>query len=782
MNASLRSRISPDLHSILLLTAAVLIFFAPAALVRGVYFLGDANDYFARLAYTTARLKEGQIALWNPYLSLGGTHAGDPAALAWYLPALALFLILPSAVAFNYTVLFHYWLAAVGMYLLARAWRKTRAASVLAGLIYAFSGFAIAHLQHLNILIGLAWLPIIFYCVEGFFQTRRARFIALGCFALAFQILGGHAQIVLYGALALGAYIIVMLVRIGRAGDRKWLTQATVSCTLMVVGAFGLAAIFLVPFLELLGFTPRAGGVSYDFATTFSLEPLRLIAFVYPYFFGGNPGTVEHGAGSLIEMSSYVGLLTLALVPLAFLRPIGRAAIDWRVIFLGVLAVATLLLALGRYTPLYAMAFQLPLLKSVRAPARFLVLDMFSVALLAGFGLDALREARAKRRLLDVLTGLLTLFAAFTLGLYLLSLSRIALPKSLSEADSNPALLAAFIFAAGASVVLLLWSRGIFTERVRLVFTLALVAADLFFFAWNFRWNYVVSPAVYEMPGAIAAKLMKEGDAGRLFYWGSGETKQATFLQEGAIKEYVNLARAGLRQSLPMMFGLLSMQGYGSEPPNFTALNNGIDETGDFGADQPRLIGMYNGGNILTQSQIDSPSLDLILKENGVNLYRNRDALPRALIVGTAKAVDGLPALLQAIQSPGFDPGSMVLVEDKSLERSGSLDPNSNVRIQTDKPEDIVIQTINAKDSFLVLNDSFYPGWRASVDSEPAAIHRANGLVRAVAVPAGSHTVEFVYDPMSVKIGALVSVMTLLVVGGILIFDIYRERKRKSNG
>lgn len=782
MNASLRSRISPDFQSILLLTAAVLIFFAPAALIRGVYFLGDANDYFARLAYSTARLKEGQIALWNPYLSLGGTHAGDPAALAWYLPALVMFLILPSAVAFNYTVLFHYWLAAVGMYLLARAWGQTRAASVLAALVYAFSGFAIAHLQHLNILIGLAWLPIVFYCVEKFFQTRRARFVALGSIALALQILGGHSQIVLYGALALGAYVVVMLVRIGREGDRRWLSRAIVSVALMVVAAFGLAAIFLVPFLELLQFTPRAGGVSYDFATTFSLEPLRLIAFVYPYFFGGNPGTVEHGAGSLIEMSSYVGLLTLALVLLAFLRPGGRATIDWRVIYLGALAVAALLLGLGRYTPLYALAFQLPLLKSVRAPARFLVLDMFSLSLLAGFGLDVLREARAKRRLLDVLIGLLALLAVFALGLYLLSLTRIALPKSLSEADSNPALLAAVIFAAGASVVLFLWSRGIFTERVRLVITLALVAADLFFFAWNFRWNYVVSPAVYEMPGAIAAKLMQEGNAGRLFYWGSGETKQATFLQEGAVKGYVNLARAGLRQSLPMMFGLSSMQGYGSEPPNFTALNNGIDETGEFGADQPRMIGMYDGANILTQSRIESPSLELILNENGVNLYRNRDALPRALMVGTAKAVDGLPALVEEIQAPDFDPALMVLVEDKSLERMARLDPNASAHIQTDNPEEIVIQTNNVQDSYLVLNDSFYPGWQASVDGEPSAIFRANGLVRAVAVPAGSHTVEFVYDPMSVKIGALVSLMTLVVVGGILIFDIYRERKRKSNG
>jgi len=88
------------------------------------------------------------------------------------------------------------------------------------------------------------------------------------------------------------------------------------------------------------------------------------------------------------------------------------------------------------------------------------------------------------------------------------------------------------------------------------------------------------------------------------------------------------------------------------------------------------------------------------------------------------------------------------------------------VRVETNQP------------GWLVLNDTYYPGWRAAVDGQPAEILRANALARAVAVPAGEHRVEFVYDPLSVKIGALVSLVTLCVIAGILVLDSRRAHHR----
>ena len=64
-------------------------------------------------------------------------------------------------------------------------------------------------------------------------------------------------------------------------------------------------------------------------------------------------------------------------------------------------------------------------------------------------------------------------------------------------------------------------------------------------------------------------------------------------------------------------------------------------------------------------------------------------------------------------------------------------------------------------EGYLVLSDPFYPGWRAELDGSPAEILRANYAFRAVAVPAGSHTVTMTFRPASWIAGLAISLATL---------------------
>jgi hypothetical protein len=73
---------------------------------------------------------------------------------------------------------------------------------------------------------------------------------------------------------------------------------------------------------------------------------------------------------------------------------------------------------------------------------------------------------------------------------------------------------------------------------------------------------------------------------------------------------------------------------------------------------------------------------------------------------------------------------------------------------------------VNAtQDAMLLLADQMYPGWGATIDGKPAHIYRADYLFQAIFVPAGQHTVEFVYRPRSFRLGMLI---TLLVTVGAL--------------
>jgi uncharacterized membrane protein YfhO len=72
------------------------------------------------------------------------------------------------------------------------------------------------------------------------------------------------------------------------------------------------------------------------------------------------------------------------------------------------------------------------------------------------------------------------------------------------------------------------------------------------------------------------------------------------------------------------------------------------------------------------------------------------------------------------------------------------------IAVETDQP------------GYLVLPDAYYPGWQATIDGRPEPIWRANYAFRAVYVPTGQHTVQFVFDPPIWKVGLAVSGITLL--------------------
>ena len=73
------------------------------------------------------------------------------------------------------------------------------------------------------------------------------------------------------------------------------------------------------------------------------------------------------------------------------------------------------------------------------------------------------------------------------------------------------------------------------------------------------------------------------------------------------------------------------------------------------------------------------------------------------------------------------------------------------------------------RDGFLVLSETYYPGWRAQVDGHPVPVLRADGVLRAVYVPAGTHHVRFTFFPMSLQVGAAISAATLLLVGVLFV-------------
>jgi len=147
-----------------------------------------------------------------------------------------------------------------------------------------------------------------------------------------------------------------------------------------------------------------------------------------------------------------------------------------------------------------------------------------------------------------------------------------------------------------------------------------------------------------------------------------------------------------------------------------------------------------------------------------VKIYENLDVLPRAFLVHQAVVAPDDEAALTLMQAPAFDPAAEVVLSAEPLRRFQPSQGWGSARVTHYVPERIEIEVDAEAPAYLILTDAWYPGWEAMVDGEPVLIYRADVLFRAVAVDAGHHRVVFTFRPVSLRMGAGVSLAGLVVL------------------
>lgn len=154
--------------------------------------------------------------------------------------------------------------------------------------------------------------------------------------------------------------------------------------------------------------------------------------------------------------------------------------------------------------------------------------------------------------------------------------------------------------------------------------------------------------------------------------------------------------------------------------------------------------------------------LTLVFRSHVAALWENRDVMPRAFMVHRAQVVDDAVALAR-LRQPDFHPLQLVFLNDGApLDVSGRA--NDQVAVVEYKSERIVIRAQTDAPGYLVLTDSWFPGWVAFVDGKEMPIHRADYIFRAVALTPGEHTVVFEYRPVSLMLGVAISLASICVL------------------
>ena len=442
---------------------------------------GDTYNYF--YPYWDARnqaFRQGELPLWTSELFMGAPLLANPQLGAFY-PLNWLTLPFRAPAAITISILLHLTLAAAGAcYLYRQAVSKSWLPALAAGLIYAFGGYIGAHLEQINQLQGLAWMPLLFALYHrALTGDRPARPGLLLALAWALQIFSGHTQTVFISGVGLGIYGLAFSA--AGAGNRPAPIRALRRLALLAacfIGAMLLALPQLIPSFELMQTSNRGGGFNLQEATAFSLPPSMLARALLPSYDGQIFG-------------EYVGTIGIIGLGLACWSMIANPLSYRRQGIWMLLAAAGMALALGRYNPLYLLLGELPGFNLFRVPARFLALLSLALALLAGIGIESLGRGGAlgpsrKRQALAV--------AGIIAGLILLARFVLQPDERLIFGGASISSVGFGLWLGAAMLVialLLARHRGI---RAAAFISLCL---ELFLASLNMPYNDLAPPEVY---------------------------------------------------------------------------------------------------------------------------------------------------------------------------------------------------------------------------------------------------------------------------------------------
>src|SRR5215471_16989824 len=251
-----------------LLTLLIVACFPQIILGFETFVYGDAGQFALPVAFHHREtFWRGEWPLWNPFNSCGIPFAAQWNTLAFY-PLSLVYLLLPFPWSFGTFLLGHLLLAGIGMHVLAYRWTGSRLAASAAGTVFAFNGLTWYGLVWPHIIAALAWMPWVVVATEDA-ARRGGRAVVVAAFASAMQLLSGGAEVIVQTWLVIGALWIVL-----------WLAREVSRWTLTLrivwsgVAAVALAAVQLVPFLDLLIHSQRSS--SYNTGAMGSVAAMPL--------------------------------------------------------------------------------------------------------------------------------------------------------------------------------------------------------------------------------------------------------------------------------------------------------------------------------------------------------------------------------------------------------------------------------------------------------------------------------------------------------------------------
>jgi Bacterial membrane protein YfhO len=738
------------------LFATLLLFYFPVIFGNKTVFTSDTLFFnFPMYHFVHQAYQEGFIPFWNPDL-----FAGIPFMSVWqssvFYPPSAIFFMDDFTLAFNLNQIFHHGILVAGTYALMRHWGFSPIPALCSGLTAFLGGFSLSISEFCNHFHSVAWFPWFFLSFEKWLDEKSIRYFLLAVGACALQTLAGSPEFSILSALLIFFHALWV-----RRDNREYrILKKSLLMGLVVFSALAVTAFQLLPTYQFAQDSIRDFGMQYVDHVYWSLEPSALTHLLFAVTPETLVGQIQSQGKPGFLNSLYMGIVPVSFLAgaLLFLKTDRWIRFWWITFWVGIF------FALGKFNPLYPLFFDwAPLLHKFRYPEKFFFISAFSATFLAGAVVDFLLRVRETesapyKKFIGILLGVLTVASAW----------HIIHPE---DKSMFPLLfLTLFILSSG----LLLWNR--ITPPLFCGITLFIILIDLtthnqVYFAFTDRKFFDEAPPVVET-------LAQDPDNFRIF-------SQTQSLNNSAhspknvkgtlmVLNYEDLKNI-LHYFSGITYGVQSVKGHLGTETKDQGIYNHIFNRSSL-QKRKRILERFNVKYMISPGNWQLAP-DGLIHPQAETLRLN--ALPRAFMVPVAQVMD-LRQIPETYFSSDFDPTRQVLISDP-VDWNASPEFEGEVTHLVYKPNRVEIQTRQRGNGFLVLLDTYYPGWKATVDGKEVAILRGNHFFRTLPLDEGDHQVVFYYEQEGFQTGLLISLTALvLLMGGCTGKRILNNKKRRA--
>jgi len=724
-----------DRQTIALLLVLICLFLLPLITLQGRLLRGDNFlQFYPWYKVYSESIKQFSFPFWTPYMQSGFPLMAEGQIGGFYPLNILLFFFLPLAIAFNYSFVLHALLGGLFAYIYMRRLKILPLGALLGSLIFCFGSTQAGGFYNIITLKTLCWFPLVLYLLDTYSETNKRRYLFFGAVVFGMQLLAGFIQMALYAGMFYGIYYYV------RSRQKKEKLRRFLLDTVLFY-AIGLliAAPQLYLTLRFIPLSVRAHDVSLGFALWGSFTPLGIFKFILPFANGFARGQ------AYITITGFV----LALIGIVCVR---RRNLP-QLLPIIVIAVISFLCALGKYNPLYVLIIKVTKLYGLRNPSKFLFFSLFSLSVCAGSALsligsldDKLRQAV---RTIALRVMLLLLAAVFLLKIILLtgrdfimrlgrwgiehfvvgkSYHRHSLDSYIAKmeriynemAQSLSFTNGFFIYSLGAIVValaLLAWycRRHLEPKAARWMRTVILVVV------FSELVIYHISPRGFtaQLTGTRPLKpdqenlfqhLKKEEEPFRIYPFNLSSWELPNWAMANAniiygvesIASYTPLSGFSYWQRMKELGVIDDSLGY------FSSRQDALKE-------EAALLRLLNVKYVVSAEPILSRQLALVEREDNIFLYELRGYYPRFFF-------------------------------SSSLKDIAPVEPR-RIKVITYRPQTLEVEVEAPEEGYFIFSQWHHPSWRAFVDGKEASIVTVEGVVCAVLLTKGTHTVQFSFYP-----------------------------------